>query len=129
MDKLIKIEFWPDYCSTGIWTTYEGMKGHVSEHPDTLPFTLSAGLLRRIEVMQAAFDHFADSGYMQNQYDGVEYSRSCNFFGVIEYMISKEFCQEHPEHAHLVDLETIRTRLINHQNEIPTTRAGIITDR
>ena len=95
---LESIEFFPDFCSTGIWGTYEGMTHHVNVEAEDLPVKLSEDMLAKIARMQKLLDGTSPFDDPMSEEDEAAFKE----IERLEKEVAEQFKREHPDHAHLL---------------------------
>jgi hypothetical protein len=103
IEEIESIEFFPDYCSDGVWITVKpNPRGcHGASSLDELPFEFPQWFKNKVHAMQLAWDVFADSGSHEYTY-GFTFKEDDMFFETCIKMIEADFRKLFPEHAHLL---------------------------
>lgn len=116
--KITMIEFFPDYCSSGIWVTLDNTKGHANWDMEDLTnifgLKFSDDFIHYNKLMNQLFDMMPDT--FGNIF---EYKLDTgNLFYVLPMHLYKLFSEENPEYAHLLDYRVVNHYLIgNHSPE------------
>lgn len=89
-------EIFPDHCSSGVWEIAPGDDGHSSCQLSDLPFELHRRIVKKIDVMNQAYELFADAGYFPHP--SITEEDSFNF---MVFDIYQDIRTTHPDHASL----------------------------
>lgn len=98
MKNFKSIEFFPDYCSSGIWITDEGKpdRYHVNVEPQELieyGINLSDNLRGKIRALNDAYDYF-NPQYYDDDNDDIKESD----YNFMIKSIEKDFIKEFPQY-------------------------------
>lgn len=88
-------EIFPDHCSTGVWMTAPGDDCHCSCNLTEIPFALHRRIVKKIEVMNQAYELFSDCGF---PHPSISEEESFNF---MVFDIYQDIRVTHPDQAHL----------------------------
>lgn len=97
--KTIKtIEFFPDYCSSGIWVTYENSDYHVNVESEDLPIELPKYLINKIKAMSLVYNIFSDDDGSSYNFEKYGMTLTGNCFAFMVRVIETDFLKEFPEY-------------------------------
>lgn len=105
-NKIVKIEFFPDYSAHGVWITREGETRHRASDLDELGAELCIDFPQWFRNMVEASQHMYDVFEPYDEHAFVErYNTSSKHmvdWDLIEHIIISRFKDTFPEHAALV---------------------------
>lgn len=87
-------EIFPDHCSSGVWMIAPHDDCHSSCELSDLPFELHRRIVKKIDVMNQAYELFADAGYFPHPSIAEEES-----FNFMVFDIYQDIRTTHPDHA------------------------------
>jgi hypothetical protein len=99
MQKIVKIEFYPDFGSTGFWLTYDNSNMHTSVEIEEFPEKLPEWFEDKLLALNMTFDYYADDEEAKAVYgfdNKIDYEW-------MEHQIIVDFKMLCPKYAHLVE--------------------------
>lgn len=105
-NAIVKIEFFPDYCSDGVWITRKGATIHgagtLEEIQRSLNIEFPRWFVNKIETMQRFYDIFCEPFEEDFHEKYGIFSHHMVDIDMLEHIILTDFKRLYPQHAHLV---------------------------